>query len=367
MRRRASSFGIASWLVVSLMLGALVAPAWVSAQGTDASPVVEETYPAETVEATSPSEVETPVSEATEGDVEAAVAVFGLVLSPNPGTVMPSGSTLWTASFAGGWAFESAKGLSIDLTFTWITTPDSTGCTGSQCSGNATVSGYTVTQNYSAANPFAGQLLVSLPNPTAGGTYTVSATIYVTDNRNRRESRTVTFEVPEPTSTPTSTPTNTPTETPTSTPTNTPTETPTSTPTNTPTETPTSTPTETPTNTPTETATATATATVTETPTVTPTGTFDPTQTPTSTATATTVPATATATTIPTQRPPHPHPTKVPATPTPTVKIATLPNTGGTGPDDRGTGIAPSTLVILTALSGVMLAGAWDLRRRRQQ
>ncbi|MGC4190179.1 MAG: hypothetical protein QM589_02970 [Thermomicrobiales bacterium] len=231
------SFGVVSWLVVSLLLGASMAPAWVSAATDDASPVAVGTVPVETVEATEPNVEETAttdVSGAAEGDVEAAAAVFGLILSPNPGRVMPSGSTLWTASFGGAWVLEIPKGLSIDLTFGWAATPDSTSCSGSQCSGAITVSGgTTVTQNYSAALAFGGQLLVSMPNPTAGGTYTVTATIYVTSNPSRNETRTVTFDVPAPT------PTNTPTNTPTETPTNTPTETPTNTPTEPPTFTPT--------------------------------------------------------------------------------------------------------------------------------
>ncbi|MGC4107861.1 MAG: hypothetical protein QM753_16180 [Thermomicrobiales bacterium] len=88
----------------------------------------------------------------------------------------------------------------------------------------------------------------------------------------------------------------------------------------------------------------------------------EPTVTPTATVTATptitTTPAnTATPTATTTSAP-----TKVPATPTPTVKVASLPNTGN---GDRGEGMNPASLAILVSLSGIMLAGAWELRRRR--
>lgn len=361
--------------MVSLMLGALVAPAWVSAQDTDASPVVIETVPVETVEATEPSGEETieatePVVEATEEPtdptatatpteqvVSAAFALGFITLTPDPGTLPASGSTTWTATFGGGWGFEWPKDLGVDLIFSWAATPSGTSCSGipgTGCSGAAAISGTTtVTQRYTTSVLFGGSLSVTIPNPTETGLYTVTARVYRWSNPGGSDgSDTSTFSVTAPTATPTETPTNTPTETPTNTPTNTPTETPTNTPTNTPTETPTNTPT----NTPTETATAT----------VTPTGTLDPTETPTATATAT---ATATVTsTVPptaTASPTHqPDPTKVPATPTPTVKIATLPNTGN-GSDAGGAGLTSSAL-LLTAASGILLAGAWDLRRRRR-
>lgn len=304
-RRLTRTGSIAAWLVtVMLVLGVASSPLIVHAQTGDASPVVVETAPVETEEATEPepsSEVpaatETPtafsaaaapiftINDSTDQVVTVredemvtiAIEYIYVLRTYHNGTCTPPDDGSW-------WKYDEpySQTNSASAWLSWIGDGNAFSAQGEDANGNTITDCRTIVINPAGPTNTPTSTATSAPTATPTDTATATPTETPADTPTEIPTNTPTMES---TATPTNTPTAIPTETPTNIPTATATNTPTASPTATSTETSTATPTNTPPATPTSPATPAATATMTGTPT-------EPT-TPIATATITAVPSVA--------------------------------------------------------------------------